>query len=122
MDDNARVCKHCEATVMHIGEEELDAAIQMLGQLPPEALAALQQAVAESDTAEAFLNRIFVGSCPKCGSENTGDCENDPEIDELLVGRCYDCGQLWCTECEKLLSLANHTCPCWKDDDASPES
>ena len=42
---------------------------------------------------------IMVGECPKCGSDQVGDCDADPEIDNILVGRCFECGQLWCVEC-----------------------
>ena len=73
--------------------EEIEAARALLEQLPPELAAELQQAVFDSATAEEFVDRIFVGDCPKCQSSHTGNCENDPEIAELLVGRCYDCGQ-----------------------------
>jgi hypothetical protein len=85
--------------------------------LPPDALAELHQVFAECDSAEEFANRIMVGECPKCGSQNTDDCEDDPEIDELLVGRCHDCGQLWCTECRRLLTPKAAFCECWEEDD-----
>ena len=76
--------------------EERQAARNLLEELPPEALAELQQ---------AFLD-----------SANASHCENDPEINELLVGRCYDCGQLWCTECDKLLKPGATVCACWNDE------
>ena len=63
----------------------------------------------------------FVGACPKCEGTNTGDCENDPEIDELLVGRCYDCGQLWCTECLRLLEPQAAYCECWDEEESLEE-
>src|SRR5438477_10836707 len=100
----AKICVHCEAPVEpEPSAEELMAARQLLEQLPPEVAAELQQALLDCPTAEEFANRIFVGNCPACDSSKTGNCENDPEINELLVGRCYDCGQLWCNECGKLL-------------------
>ena len=78
-------------------DEEMEAARHILTQMPPDILADLQAAIRNSETCEAFVNSIFVGDCPACNSSKTGDCENDPEIEELLVGRCYDCGTLWCT-------------------------
>ena len=54
--------------------------------------------------------------CPKCGSHDTGNCGNDPEINDLMVGRCYDCGQLFCTECGRLLEPQSASCDCWDDD------
>jgi hypothetical protein len=76
----------------------------------------LRQAISESATAEEFANRILVGNCPKCGCPDTGNCENDPEINELLVGRCYACGQLFCSECGRLLELQAPYCDCWDED------
>jgi hypothetical protein len=114
----AKICVHCESPVTpEPSAEELDAARALLDGLPPDALAELQQVFRDSATADEFVDRIFVGDCPTCASSNTGDCENDPEIGELLVGRCYDCGQLWCTECDKLLKLGATVCDCWDDDD-----
>ena len=84
--------------------------------MPPDVLQDLHKAVSESSTAEEFVNRIFVGDCPKCNSENTGCCENDPEIDNICVGRCFDCGQLFCTECLKLLEAGKTDCSCLDDD------
>src|SRR5262249_36648943 len=101
---DAKICSHCEAPVTAAqSAEEIEAVRDILEHLPPEAEAELNQAFLDSTTAEEFADRILVGNCPKCDSRNTGNCENDPEISELLVGRCYDCGQFWCTECYRLL-------------------
>lgn len=115
--DDAKVCGFCEAKVGGgITEEERQIVEDILLQMPPEAMEDLRAALAGSDTAEDFANRIIVGDCPKCGSVETGDCENDPEIGELLVGRCYQCGQLWCIECRKLLEPAAPECECWNEE------
>jgi hypothetical protein len=115
--ETAKICVHCEARV---GEEptaeELEAARSLLEQLPPEVAAELQRTALDSATANEFVDRIFVGDCPRCQSSDTGSCEEDPEIGELLVGRCYACGQLWCTECLKLLSPKRPVCACWDED------
>jgi hypothetical protein len=115
--DAAKACQFCEAPVEEqiTGEEE-QMARQVLDMMGPDALDALQKAVEESSTAEEFVNRIMVGECPKCGSEDTGDCDQDPDIENILVGRCFACGQLWCTECDRLLEKDNPTCPCWEED------
>ena len=113
----AKVCEFCEAPVEAApSEDEKEVVRDLLGQMPPEALDELQAAFEGSGTAEEFADRIFVGDCPKCGSEDTGNCEADPEIGELLVGRCYQCGQLWCTECRRLLSRKTPSCECWAED------
>ena len=115
--DKAKACRFCEAAVQpEPTDEEQAVAREMLDQMDPEAMQELQAALGESETAEEFVNRIFVGDCPKCGSTETGDCENDPEIGELLVGRCYQCGQLWCTECLQLLKPDAPHCECWDED------
>src|SRR5437899_2397198 len=96
---SAKVCAYCEATVRdEPTAEERQAARALLEQLPIEAADDLHQAFLTSGTAEEFSAAILVGNCPKCGGLETGNCENDPDIGELLVGRSYDCGQLWCTE------------------------
>lgn len=113
----AKICQFCEVAVDAAPtEEEKEAVRELLQQMPPEAIDEIAEAFEDSETAEEFVNRIFVGECPRCGSEETGDCENDPEIGELLVGRCYQCGQLWCTECLRLLDRAKPECPCWDEE------
>jgi hypothetical protein len=114
----AKACVHCEAPVMEEPTaEEMEAACALLEQMPPEVAAEFQQLFLESDTAEEFADRIMVGNCPACDSHNTGNCANDPDIGELLVGRCFNCGQLWCTECCRLLEPQAAVCPCWEEDD-----
>jgi hypothetical protein len=116
--DTAKVCRFCEAAVEdEPTEEEKDVVQDLLKQMPPEAMDELRAAFEGSETAEEFADRIFVGDCPKCGSEETGNCEADPEIEELLVGRCYQCGQLWCTDCGQLLERDSPSCECWKEED-----
>jgi hypothetical protein len=116
--DDAIVCRFCEAKVNdEPSQSEKDIALNILGQIPPEALEELRAACEGSETAEDFADRIFVGDCPACGSEDTGNCESDPEIEGLLVGRCYECGQLWCTECGQLLTRDSPSCVCWDEDE-----
>ena len=113
----AKVCAHCEADLAQKPSlEEERAVLEMLQQMPPEVLAELQETMRASSTAEEFANAIMVGPCPRCGSDQTSNCETDPEITEVLVGRCYECGQLWCTECEKLLERQSPRCVCWDED------
>jgi len=114
---DAKVCAACEAPVEpEMSAEDLKLARAVLDNMPPDALAELMALAEDSESAEDFADRIFVGDCPECGSEDTGNCESDPEIGELLVGRCYQCGHLWCTECGKTMSLAAHQCPCWDEE------
>jgi hypothetical protein len=116
--ETAKVCGFCEAAVeAEPTESEKDLVRGILGQMPPEALDELGAAFEGCETAEDFADRIFVGDCPKCGSEDTGNCEADPEFEELLVGRCYQCGQLWCTECRRLLEQDSPSCECWEEEE-----
>ena len=116
--DGARMCRFCEARVEpEPTPEEMRAVGEILEQMDPQTREELQDAFRRSSTADEFVNRIFVGDCPNCASENTGDCEDDPEIDNLLVGRCFDCGQLWCTLCDRLLDKARPYCECWDEEE-----
>jgi hypothetical protein len=116
VSENARVCGACEADLTEAPSPEEEAAvIELLARMPPDVLAELGEAMSESASAQEFANRIMVGPCPSCGSEQTGDCEADPEINELLVGRCYECGQLWCTECGEALTRQSLHCDCWDE-------
>jgi hypothetical protein len=99
--------------------EEAAAVMELLVQMPPDVLGELSDAMRESASAEEFANRIMVGPCPSCGSARTGDCDADPEINDPLVGRCFECGQLWCCECGKTLTRENPHCDCWNDDESS---
>ena len=112
----AQACQSCEAPVEpEPTEEEMDAVRGILEQMPSEVVEELQAMAETSETAEEFADRILVGDCQKCGSLETGNCENDPQIRELLVGRCYQCGQLWCTECLRLLEPDSPSCECWAE-------
>jgi len=115
----AKVCAHCEAPITdEPTAEELEAARDLIDQLPSDVASELRDICLDSATGEDFANRILVGNCPKCGSLNTSNCENDPDIGDLLVGRCYDCGQLWCTECDRMLEPKAPVCDCWTESEA----
>ncbi len=113
----ARVCGRCEVDLTQApSAAEAAAVVELLEQMPADVLAELGEAMSKSATAEDFANLIMVGACPSCESEQTGDCDADPEINELLVGRCYECGQLWCTECGNTLTRTNLHCDCWDEE------
>ncbi len=116
--EGAKVCRFCEAALTDAPTpEEIDVAQEMLQAMPPEVLEEMRETFRDSSTAEDFANRILVGPCPRCHSDQTGNCENDPEINDILVGRCYECGQLWCTECEQLLERQAPHCSCWAEEE-----
>jgi hypothetical protein len=131
--DSAKFCPHCEAGLVEgpTPEEEAAVANLLLG-LGPEATSELIDAFNNSATGEEFVNRVMVGDCPKCGSSKTGDCDKDPEIDDPCIGRCFDCGQLWCIFCGEPFAntqtMEQHDCPAgeelgfdddddWEDDE-----
>lgn len=62
---------------------------------------------------EEFVNAMCVGGCPKCGSENATDCENEPSIEDNTVGACLECRTHWCLECGYVFKEGAMTCPHW---------
>ena len=109
--DDAKRCRFCEADVEpEPTGVEIDIVRAMLAEMDPEAMSELRAAFEESETGEEFVNRIMVGTCPKCDSSNTGDCGDDPEINGVCVGRCFDRGQFWCLDCGQLLREDQPTC------------
>ncbi|MGI9455269.1 MAG: hypothetical protein ACR2NU_01840 [Aeoliella sp.] len=122
---DAKFCPHCEAPAEEAPTEAEKAAFtEAIGALAPEIMDELRDVFEKSASGEEFVNRIMVGECPKCESAKTGDCEHDPEIDDPCVGRCFDCGQLWCLDCEELFKAGqpiNHDCPAWAEMDFDDE-
>ena len=110
----AKVCKHCEAPVESPPtKEEVAFVEQLLDQMDPEMLSELSDTIEQSSDGEDFLRRVMVGDCPKCGSGQTGSCEEDPDIEDICVGRCFACGQLWCLDCDTLFGPGQQHCqPC----------
>jgi hypothetical protein len=65
----------------------------------------------------AFISRIMVGPCPRCGSRYTHDCFYDEEeyhpesgecpllkaIDDPLVGHCEESDSVFCIECATII-------------------
>ena len=117
----AEFCPYCEAEVKEEpSAAERDAVQSLLATMSPEMLNELSDAVEKSATCEEFVNRVMIGDCPKCGSSNTDDCESDPDVADICLGRCLECGQLWCPDCGELLSIdqaKDHDCPAWSDSD-----
>jgi hypothetical protein len=111
--DTAKVCKHCEADLSDApGEEEMAAVEGILKDMDPDMLAEMLELAQNCSSAEEFADRIMVGDCPACGSAKTGNCENDPEMEDITLGRCFECGQIWCTLCDRVLEKGETTCDC----------
>lgn len=65
---------------------------------------------------DQFVRSIMVGPCPKCGSDNTYDCECNPLLEDNTVGHCLDCDTYWCLERRHLLKVVERRscCPHWE--------
>jgi hypothetical protein len=109
--EGSDVCSFCHMPDdTELTAEDLAIAEQLFKEMTPEMLDELQTAFQQSNSAEEFANRVLVGPCPKCGSEKTWHCGEDPEIDDISVGRCQQCGHLWCTLCDKPLDKSSPIC------------
>lgn len=83
---------------------------------------------------DAFISGIMVGECPRCGSQNTHDCQAPDffinpdtgeiekmgsecgiarEIDDITIGHCDDCDFVWCLECGQEIEMNNPVCSHW---------
>ncbi|MDD4889348.1 MAG: hypothetical protein PHU85_05410 [Phycisphaerae bacterium] len=111
---SAKSCPHCDAPAEGlVGGPELEQmAAELLGKMDPAARAELEKLMANSSSAEDFVNQVMIGDCPKCGSADTEDCGNDPELEGIGVARCRSCGWLWCAMCGRELPDAETPCPC----------
>ena len=101
-----------------IGDEnESEFLSQLLESIPPELVDQFQEIADATTSEDEFVNAIMVGPCPECDSDSTRDCENDPEIEDPTIGKCDNCGQLWCCDCDetfRTVQAANdHECPFW---------
>ena len=122
MPEKAQRCPHCEAEIEPpLSKEEQAGAEAMLSALGPEVISQLREIFENSETGEEFVNSVMIGPCPKCESAKTSDCDKDPDVEDICIGRCFDCGQYWCTDCEELFKSAQaasaHDCPAWEDFD-----
>lgn len=99
--DDAVRCEYCEADVVDApGLQEMNLAREFIESMDPDMQSELLRVFQSSKNGEEFVNRIMVGDCPKCGSSKTGDCEHDPDVEDITIGRCFECGYLWCTICD----------------------
>ena len=109
--DDAKMCKYCEAEVEpEPTDDEIATVKDMMADMGPEVIRDLQAVFNESETGEDFVRSIMVGDCPNCGSTSTRDCENDPDIDDICVSKCLDCGALWCPECGEQFAKGQTQC------------
>ena len=101
--------------------EQQAMAMQMLQTLDPSTAIELMNLAQQCETGDEFANMIMVGPCPKCDSDKTDNCEEDPDIENPCIGRCTVCNQLWCCDCDELFSspaaASAHECPFWESMD-----
>ncbi|NOX54998.1 MAG: hypothetical protein GXP27_11295 [Planctomycetes bacterium] len=116
--ETAKRCSKCEAEVEHFSPEDIALAEELFQALPGEVQDAIASVFQEAGSGEEALRILFVGDCPRCGSQNTQDCDGDPDLEDITVGRCLECGQYWCTNCGELFADAHsteHDCSFWKE-------
>jgi len=114
VEENTKVCRRCEADQTgHEGvdPEALKDTASQLESIAPGAIEALRELAGQHGTAEDFANAILVGNCPECGSYKVGDCDDDPDYHNTFLGRCFACGNVWCTECGYKLKKGEKKCP-----------
>ncbi|MEW5850644.1 MAG: hypothetical protein AB2A00_17795 [Myxococcota bacterium] len=79
----------------------------------------IQQIVAlaeKTESAEEFVDAMFIGPCPFCDSESTRSLTDEPGVEDPTVGECKDCKKLFCSECHSELSRKQPSCTneeCW---------
>jgi len=119
--DDAVRCEHCEADILSPpAPQDMEMAHEFIQSMDPEMRAELFRVFQSSESGEEFINRIMVGECPECGSEETDSCEHDPDIDDVSIGRCFSCGNLWCTICDSPFDPDLSECPfCAESEDAA---
>lgn len=113
--EGATLCRHCEADLREEGPEVSPEALQKVlnEALTDEDRRLLGEALVQAETGEEFIASVMVGQCPRCGSSNVDDCENDRAINDICVGQCFDCDFLWCLECGEPLHRDSPHCPHW---------
>ena len=64
---------------------------------------------------DEFIRAIMVGVCPKCGGEDTYDCENNSLLEDNTIGHCLECETYWCLECGYVFESLEEgmKCPHW---------
>ena len=109
--ENATRCPHCEADVdFSPGEQDLNLAREFLDTIDAETESELMHVFETSRSGEEFINRIMIGDCPKCSSSKTGDCEHDPDVEDITMGRCFECGHVWCSICDAPYTPGQSAC------------
>lgn len=106
-------CPHCNRPVIPpLSQQAHDEVRHIFERMPSEVRDNLMSAFFRSQMRDEFIAQVMVGPCPKCNSDATHDCEHDPDVLDICVGRCKSCGQLWCLECRRLFALGQRICVC----------
>lgn len=122
--DHAVRCLKCEADLSDAADltpEGLRAVEAALEEAAPGMLDRLREMAFSFDTAEDFVNAIFVGACPDCGDEDVGTFEGVKGIEDPTIARCYSCGHVWCGECRSRIENPKVRCGHWDVCDACPD-
>ena len=114
IETGSKVCRRCESDQTEhedIDPEALQDAAANLESIAPGTLESLRELASKHDTTEDLVNAVFVGECPQCNSTKVGDCDDDPDYSNPFLGRCFNCGNVWCTECGYTLKKDEKQCP-----------
>jgi hypothetical protein len=117
IEEGTKVCRRCEADQTEVDDFDdldpvmLEETMAFMEKIAPGSLETIRELANQHGTAEDFVNALFVGPCSKCGSEKVDSCENDPDYNDPLLGRCFECGTVWCTECGYQLQKGEKECP-----------
>lgn len=61
---------------------------------------------------DEFVRGVMVGTCPRCGSGDTYDCDKNPLLEDETIGHCLDCEAYWCLECGYLFETVKQEMEC----------
>lgn len=116
--DGAKSCSYCEKGQNREAVEPkvLEEALEAINKAEPGIVDQLRTMAECYGTAEDFANAIFAGVCPACGSEKTETCEDVQGIENIMVGRCTECGKIFCTDCGQtfendVVTISSPNCP-----------
>lgn len=116
--DEAKSCSYCERRQDRepVDPEAFKEALKSINTAEPGFVDQLRAIAERYETAEDFANAILSGDCPACGSEETETCEDVLGIENIMVGRCVECGKIFCTECGQafendVVTISSSDCP-----------
>ncbi len=116
--DGAKSCSYCEKMQDResVEPEALEEVLEAIDKAEPGLVDQLLAMAECCETAEDFANAIFSTGCPACGSKKSETCEDVLGIENIMVGRCIECGKIFCTDCgqafeKDVVTISSLKCP-----------